>query len=235
MKKKIIILIIIIAIVIVGVVIFINNNKEEESHENLVATDPTSDKITVQDLKNELGATGPDDIYEVSEEYDGRKILTVKTSIEYNVAVAGALSEDVPTFETLDTILESKPTGTGVWITEGSRQSITEMINQLTDGRYSVDSDGYLQVEAEGSNDYDEKINNLINSEKLYMMDINGSNYIVDPMSGEITLNEFEAMDPYQTYEYYEYDNEMIIFITTNQAKRLTDEEIISSILELCQ
>lgn len=235
MKKKIIIAaIILIAIIIVGIIIFISN-KDKINHDNLVATDPTSDKITVDDLKNEYGATGQSEIYQVSEEYDGRKILTVKPSIEYNVAVAGILSDEQPTFETLDATLEGEPNGTGVWVSENSRRSFIEMINQFTDGRYSVDNDGYLQVETEGSNDYDEKIKALINSDKLYIMDINSSYYIVDSMSGEIMLNEFEAMDPYATYEYCETDNKMVIFITTNQEKKVSEEEIIDSILELCQ
>ena len=47
-------------------------------------------------------------------------------------------------------------------------------------------------------------------------------------------LEEYEEMDPYQTYQYYEDDNQMLIFITTNKNGKLTNAEILESVLELC-
>lgn len=220
-----------IILILVGVAIyFYNKNK---SGKGLVAENPKSDKITVQDLKNEYGATGENDLYQVSEEFDGRKILAVKPEIEFNVALAGMLNTDKPTLENFNSIVNNAPSKNGVWINDRSKDTFVKMINELTEGEYFVDNDGYLSVKSEGNNNYDKNIIKLINGEKIIFVDISGNNYIVDPMSGQIEENPFEEMDPYQSYEYYTYDNKMVVILTTNKEKILTNKEIIDDFLTL--
>lgn len=236
MNKKIIALLVIVIAIIVIVAITIYTNSNKTKHEDLVATDPNNDEITVEDLKNELGATGTEDIYTVAEDIDGRKILAVKPSLEYSVAVAGILNEGKAfEFEDIDKITEKAPQNYGVWVSENSRQDFTKMINELTDSEYYVDNNGYLQAKEEKNNNYDNAINKLINGNKLYIIDISGKCYTIESMTGEIIESPFEEMDPYQTYQYYEDNDKMAIVITTNKDKKLTNAEIIDSIIELCK
>lgn len=237
MKGKIIISVIasILAIITIWGIIYIGNFKLKDKS-NVVTKDTTSDKITTEDLKKELGATGNSNIYTLAEEGGGRKILAVKPEIEYNVALAGALNKQkAVTFDNLNTMLENGPDGSGIWITEDSRDSFVKMLSQLTEGKYNVDSRGYLVIESEGHSAYDEEIKKLIHGNKLYAIDVAGVSYIIDTMTGEILENPFEEMDPYQTYTYYENDDKKLIILTTNKAKKLNNQEIIDSLIELCK
>ena len=51
----------------------------------------------------------------------------------------------------------------------------------------------------------------------------------------DILKNEFEAMDPYQVYEYVDYEeaNKSIIFLNSNQMNRLTNQEIIDTMMQV--
>ena len=57
--------------------------------------------------------------------------------------------------------------------------------------------------------------------------------YIVDNLTGEIWDYNFENMDKYQTYEYFEDNDKMIIFITENTNNLLSNSDIFNSIIEL--
>ena len=82
-------------------------------------------------------------------------------------------------------------------------------------------------------NDYDKKIINIINGNKLYILDVNSVCYIVDDITGEILDYNFENMDKYQTYEYFEDNDKMIIFINENKSNQLDDKEIFESVINL--
>ena len=56
---------------------------------------------------------------------------------------------------------------------------------------------------------------------------------MVDPVTGEIIENAYNDLEKYQTYEYFSDENRMIVFITENKDKKLTDNEIFESILNL--
>ena len=79
----------------------------------------------------------------------------------------------------------------------------------------------------------DKKIEEIINGNKLYIIDISSTCYIVDEITGEILDYNFEDMDEYQTYQYFEDGDKKIIFITENQNNQLTVKEIIESVIEL--
>ena len=72
----------------------------------------------------------------------------------------------------------------------------------------------------------------MIDSNKIYIIDISGVCYIRDEMTGELVEYPFEKMDPYQVCEPFYSDNNVIIEITTNSAGKLTNQEILSAIVE---
>ena len=109
------------------------------------------------------------------------------------------------------------------------------MLKTVSDGTYNVDEKGYLKIEQEGSTDYDKQIEELIDGSKKYIIDINSYMYIADEMTGEIMQDQFEDMDPYQTYTYAQDGDNMVIVLSTNKAEKLTNQEIITSFLELCK
>ena len=102
--------------------------------------------------------------------------------------------------------------------------------NDITN--FSINDEGYLYKEDTSQNDMAESIEKMINSDKTYIIDISGTCYIRDEMTGEITEYPFEQMDPYQVCEPYIYENTTILVITTNSAEKLTSEEILSSIVQ---
>ena len=57
--------------------------------------------------------------------------------------------------------------------------------------------------------------------------------YIVDEVTGEILDYNFENMDKYQTYEYFEDDEKCIVFINQNTNGQLSDSEIFESIVKV--
>ena len=82
---------------------------------------------------------------------------------------------------------------------------------------------------------YADKIDGIKRQNKLVIVDMTGINYIVDVVTGDIIKNEFEAMDPYQVYEYagYEDANKSIIFLNSNQRNKLTNQEIIETMMDV--
>ena len=82
-------------------------------------------------------------------------------------------------------------------------------------------------------NDNDKKIEKIIKGKKQYILDISSVCYIVDDITGEILDYNFENMDKYQTYEYFEDSNKSIVFITENSTNILTNLEIFESIIKL--
>ena len=56
---------------------------------------------------------------------------------------------------------------------------------------------------------------------------------MVDPVTGEIVKNPYEDLDSTQTYEYFEYEGDKVIFITENINRELTENEIFESIIKL--
>ena len=56
---------------------------------------------------------------------------------------------------------------------------------------------------------------------------------MVDPVTGDIVRNPYEDLNSTQTYEYFEYEDDKIIFVTENINKELTEDEIFESIIKL--
>ena len=234
MKKKLVLLgINILLIIMVIVIILVVLKKKEENPKISQLTEKIAENV--ESLKEETGAKGNSDIYAIVKE-DDNEYLTVKDDILYKVALAGIIKKEKPTFEELDDILKEQPTKSGVWVSEGSRKKILEMINKLAKRTYSITNDGYITVSSENltENEIDKKINKMLNANHQYNIDISGTMYDVDSISGEIVEYPFEKMSPTQTYEYVDSNNKTLIILSTNKENLMTDEEIINSLLDLC-
>lgn len=242
MNKKILISICIIILIVVGVVAFFwvrkqpaqTTENEENNNEMKQSSTMYDENANLEDLKQEYKMTGSDDLYEIQTEEDGRKVLNIKPSINYKVAFAGLIKSAIPDFSEIDSIYESNyPTEKGIWIEENSREQIVELFNQYLSSEYEI-VDGYLKIKSENTpNENDKKLKEVINGDKQFILTISSVSYLVDTVSGNILDNPFEEFDKYQIYEYVECEDNKIIFITENNRKALTNEEIFDSVLKL--
>lgn len=249
-NKKILITICILAIflIVLGTIVFIfNSKKDDENYANEIINNiyteldkndiQYQENVTIEDLKNQTSITGNDEIYEIGQEYDGRNVLTVKANVKYKVAFAGMIKKTAPKFEELDQILEQNlPKYTGIWIEPNSRENILNLFNnsQNTNSQYTINKDGYLEITQKNSQtESDKKIENAINGRRQYILDLSSICYIVDDVTGEILDYNFENLDRYQTYEYFEDEDKSIVFINQNTHSQLSDLEILNSIIEI--
>jgi len=70
----------------------------------------------------------------------------------------------------------------------------------------------------------------MIEGENKYIISISGIYYEADRVTGEIFDNFFEDMDPYQASKTIQWDENYIITLSTNQAERLTNKEILQEV-----
>lgn len=254
-KITLVTVLVILAIVIILAIINLNNNKEKKTdtetntdenttieYVNDIYTETNKNEIeyqentTVEDLKTQTGVTANNEIFEIEEEYDGRKVLTVKPSLKYKVAFTGMVKDKIPQMNEIDKITEENlPQYTGIWIENNSRNKILQLFNgKNTNSKYYIDEQGYLKISQKNNqNENDKKIESAINSDKQYILDISSVCYIIDNVTGEVLDYNFEKMDKYQTYEYFKDNNRTIIFISENSNNQLTEKEILESVINL--
>lgn len=237
-------------IVIIGICIcfllYQKNNRDDETQNKTSYLDLEINKnqitynenATIDEIKEDTGISGDNEIYELQTEFDGRKVLVVKANIKYKVAFAGMIKKSLPQMNELDTILkENFPKNNGIWVNTGSRDKLLKLINNSTilNSKYGINDDGYIFVsERNNQNALDKKFENAINSnQSSNILSVSSVCYTIDDVTGKIIDNDFEFMDEYQTYDYYEDENKKIIFITENKGNQLTNEEIIESVIKL--
>ena len=243
-KRKYIIIGVITLIIIVGLIIFfatrssdeVFNNSKQENVAN-ISNNTEDDVITeeeikeVENIKNEINATGDTDIYQVEEEYDGRKILQVKPEVQFDVDLAGIIKASIPQEDEITELLGKAPSNNGIWISEQSRESFSNLLRNNNIDNFAISKEGYLQINNNAENsDTINKLINMINSDKLYIINMTGIAYERDYISGEIVEYPFEDMDPYQVLEPYQKENKVILEITTNKIKKLSESEILDTI-----
>lgn len=246
-KKYIIIgLAIIVIILVVALIVFfsrknnenVNNaetenvvNENTENNTNIVDQNiENQNPEEIESMKNEINATGNTDIYYVDEEYDGRKILQVKPDVQFDVDLAGIMKNSKPEENEINELVGKAPTDNGVWISEQSRESFSNLLKNNNINDFTISNEGYLQINNSGNNDMANKLVKMINSDKLYIINMTGTAYERDYISGEITEYPFEDMDPYQAIEPYQKDNKIILEITTNKMQRLSESEILDAV-----
>ncbi|OKZ60228.1 MAG: hypothetical protein BHV96_03320 [Clostridium sp. CAG:354_28_25] len=241
MKKNILIFLL-LAIVVVIVIGLISNNKKENSDQNILQNEIKSDEFMnrivstdsneINAIKNEINATGQTDIYQIEEEYDGRKIIQVKPDVQYQVALAGIIKNGIPAEDEINTILEQAPNSSGMWISESSREKFMELLNSNNIVDFEITNEGYLKCnKQENLTEQEEKLKDMAESDKLYVIDVSGKTYQRDYISGEVIEYPFEEMDPYQVLEPYEIENSIILGVTSNKENRLSNKEILDAII----
>jgi len=220
MRKKVIISVILIIIALL-VAFAVKNLKYEQSNENSAsAEEDTESEKTVEELKTETGATASEDIYEIQQEYDGREILTIKPNEQYNTVLAGILKNGKPSIQEIKQLDLSK-FKKGIWISEVSRDKVLQILKNCKLENFDIDKEGYLYKKEDSTNEYSIKLENLINSNELTIIDITGTCYIRDEMTGEVVEYPFKDMDLYQICERYNTEGSSIIIITTNPVKEI--------------
>ena len=192
------------------------------------------ENVTVGELKNEVGASGNDEIYEIMSEYDGRKFLSIKPEVQFDVVLVGLLAGKMPELdleklEKKTSVFQGKK---GIWIEKNSREEFLKLLRETTKCSYKIDNEGYLVCEQEqGGNDIDKGLQQTLLGDELRIVAVTGSCYTVDEISGEVVEYPFEKMDPYQTSETFKKDKQKICVLSTNEKGKLAGEEIIRSIL----
>lgn len=236
MKKRNIILIIIGICILIGiVVIFIKlttQNKKEVENENVASEEiDIYDKNVINEIKNEINATADTDMYQIENEYDGRQILQIKPKVQFQTVLAGIIKNDKPLEEEIQGLIENKPTKNGVWIAKPSRQTFLNLLKDNEISNYAINEEGYLHQIEESNQEEAKKLKVATQSNQLYVLDISGTCYTRDDLSGEIIEYPFEKMEPYQAVNTYEDNNNKILVITTNEKGKLSNQEILKDIL----
>lgn len=243
-NKKIVIGIIIIVCIAVGVsIIFMNKNSDDTENRNNFVNDYSNvDKeneisyqndVSVGELKNETGLAGDDSIYQIDTEFDGRKVLNIKADIQYKVALAGVLQNDMPNYNDVDNVIqEASLTKNGIWVEESSREKFINLLKTITESEYELSNDGFLNIiNKENQNEYDKKIEKIINGEAQYIIQIADKYYELDTVTGEVVEYPYQRLDPYQTYDVVEDSNNRIYFLNTNSDNKISDEDIIKDVI----
>ena len=180
-----------------------------------------------KDIKNETGATADEEIYEIQQEYDGREILTIKPDVQYKTVLTGILKNGQPSIQEIEQ-LDLTKFHSGVWISDVSRNKFLQILNKCGIKNFEIDDEGYLYKKEDSSNVYSKKLDNLINSDELTVIDITGTCYIRDEMTGEVVEYPFKNMDLYQICERFDTEGSSIIIITTNDVEEI---DILEAIL----
>lgn len=228
--KKIIIFIICILFFILAFIMFKNNKFEKEG--NLSLKNLPEEKI--QEISEDLGYNNINtDLYEINQEYDGREVVVVKPNVQYKVAMAGVVKNGKPEFSEIDSLLEDAPNQNGIWVEKKSRDAFLDILEEITNGNYSFDSNGFLiEEQNQNFNELDKKIENAINSKKLYALSINSIAYLIDEVTGNIEEYPFEEIDPELPFECFETENAALYVITPNTYKKLNYKYVIEEIFK---
>lgn len=221
------------AIIILGFLIILNFQQKELEKENSITNEiDENNKSLINQMKNQMNATANTDMYQIEEEYDGRKILQIKPSIQFETVLAGIIKNGEPQDNEIQKLLESKPNQNGIWFSKSSKDKFLDLLKNNDIYHYTINENGYLEENRKEENREEVKIlNTAIRSEQLYMIDISGTSYTRDEFSGEIVEYPFEKMEPYQVVDAYENNDSKILEITTNEKEKLSNQEILSEIL----
>lgn len=233
MKKRNIILILVAVIVIViGVVLAkLNFQKDKENENNTTNEVDIYDKETINEIKEEINATADTDMYQIQEEYDGRQILQIKPSIQFETVLAGILKNGQPSENEIQDLLKEQPKQAGIWIAKQSRESFLNLLKDNGINSCAINEQGYLYMTEENEKEEVKKLKKTIQSNQLYIIDISGVSYTRDDFSGEIVEYPFEKMEPYQAVDVYQEGDITILEVTTNEKGILSKQEILEDIL----
>ena len=237
MKKYYNSIIVLIVISIIAITIFIITRKpgqEEVNSENRIEkTENLNNNLEdIEIIKKEVNATADADIYQVEEELGGRKILQVKPEIQFEVDLAGIIKNAKPDEKELQLLVMKVPQKNGVWISEQSRNNFLQLLKKNEIESFRITDEGYLEKKEDSIGPLAKSLEEMLNANKLYIINMTGIAYERDYISGEITEYPFEDMDPTQVIEPYQKENTIILEITSNKKQKITDKEILETIVQ---
>lgn len=243
-KKEIIITVILLILFVIFLKIVVQKEKnieynydQENIHDNTNETNEYNNKDNneIETIKKEINATADSDIYKIEEETGGRKILQIKPEVQFNVVLAGILKNNKPEENEIEELIKKAPKDKGIWISKQSKENFMKLLSENNIKNFNINDKGYLKFEKNNENnekDIEKGLVNMINSNKLYIISMTGISYQRDYISGQIEEYPFEDMDPTQILEQYEENDKIILEITSNKNKKLTDEEILDTIVK---
>ena len=209
--------------------------KNVTSHQSVVNQNLANRYITATlDMLNSMN-TGTLRMARSFSLFSNNRTTSVEQSDKYEVAFTGMYANENFDFDDVDNFVEeNNPTKMGIWVKEQDKEKFLKLIESETESIYDIDEEDYLYIKnKDKQNENDKKIEEKINGNKLYMFSVSSTCYIIDEVTGEILDYCFEDMDQYQTYEYFESDDRCLIFITENKNEILSNNEILTSILNL--
>ena len=113
MKKKIFIIVFFLVVIFVIFYCILGNNKSREKEKN---GDSNKNNLTtyeneeeINEIKKKVNATADTEMYQIRVEYDGRKVIQIKPSIQFETALAGALKGSKPEEFEIEEIISNKP------------------------------------------------------------------------------------------------------------------------------
>lgn len=251
------ILVVVVACLVAGILIILNVNKmvNNKNNENIMENlekiqnisngeqnqneEENQDINEIEKLKTDSKRTGNTDIYEVQDEYNGRKTLTVKPSLQYEVAFAGIIKGSKPEMSELEDIYnENAHKNNGIWVEENSREKILKTLDndEMFNSKYVIDENGFIKIENKNrQNDNDKNLEKTINSGKQFALDVKNSYYMIDDVTGEITEYNYTDFDDSDSCSYVadSKNNKFIIFINENNGGKLDNSTIIRDVIEL--
>lgn len=247
MKKNQKIIVFICVLVVLGLISLLIFSPQGKGEENKISSEKEKqieekkeeEKKEIQEIKEETGASGKEDIYELQQEPDGRKVLAIKPSIQYQVAFAGAILRRVPSSleEAQKIASENELTKQGIWLPEDDRETFLNWLNELGNSRYGTTKDGYLTVSEKGvnSNEVDQKVDQILAKDRSVVITMSGVLMTADSLTGEMMDNPFAQIDSYQPYDYVKDENRMVLSLSDNRKGKLTHQEILMSAIGLLE
>ena len=183
------------------------------------------------EIQNSINSNADTNMYQIEEEYDGRQTIQIKNDIQYDTVLAGILKKGIPAENEVDEILKDKPNNNGIWISKQARDKFKNLLVDNNLENFAIDDDGYLYQISYNDGRFSKKLEGIIKSSKKYILDFSGTCYVRDDLSGQVVEYPFERMDPNQVLEIYKKENETILEITTNAKGKITNTEILETIL----
>ena len=128
MKNKKYIVMVIATIIVIFIIVMISINSENNN--NIVTKNEINNVVNniddgniiadnleeIENMKNEINASGDTNIYQIEEEYDGRKILQVKSEVQFDVDLAGIIKNSKPEENEINDLVRQPPENNGIWI-----------------------------------------------------------------------------------------------------------------------
>lgn len=231
-KRNRILIIVVIVVIVISLVLFKLNSQNNQDKEKQIANEvDIYNQEVINEIKDEMNATADTDMYQIEEEYDGRQILQIKPSIQFETVLAGILKNGQPLENEIQDLLKDKPSQKGIWIAKQSRDAFLKLLKDTAISGFSINEEGYLYVTEENDKEETKKIKEAIESNRLYIIDVSGTSYTRDEFSGEIIEYPFERMDPNQAVDVYQEGDIAILEVTTNEKGNLSKQEILEDIL----